>query len=95
MEENSRTVSKGISLISGIDRYKDTAIQKKTKQIQNNGQLFSVNNVRKGPTANSVTTRKHSNKRDLELTPGSALETPVQKQANINFPKTAIVDDIF
>ena len=95
VEENCKTVSRGILLVSDIDSYKDTAIQKKTKQIQNNGQLFSFNNVRSGPTANSVTTRKHLNKRDLEMPPGSAPETLVQKQAKPNFQKTEIVDNIF
>ena len=90
MEENGKTVSKGISLIFDIDRYKDTAIQKKTKQVQNNGQWFSFNNVRNGPTANSVTTRKQSNKRDLEMTPGGAPDTPVQKQVHLDFQKNHI-----
>ena len=91
----ARFWKKGFSLISDIARHKDTAIRKQTKQSQNTGQLFSFNNVRKGPTANSATTRKNSNKRNLEMSPGSAPETPVQKQAHLNSYKTAIVDNIF
>ena len=78
VEANCKTVSKEILFVSDIDRYKDTAIQKKSKQIQNNGQLFSFKNVRSCPTVNSVTTRKHSNKRDLEMSLESAPETLVQ-----------------